>query len=279
MTPVSRVITPAQARAEGLTPARFRRLRPLFYGVRLRPGVRLDLPALVEGARTFLPSDAVATGVTALRLQGAPVGQDLPLRFVSTTDVRRRRDSVSISVVDQLPDQVGDRVAAPADAFLDVWRHTPLVGATIIGDRLVQLGYVSEQAALRIDPLVRTGAESPQETRLRLAIVLAGLPEPELQAVIHCDGSFVGRVDLCYRRFGVVIEYEGDQHRERNQWDKDITRYERLIKAGWIVIRVTAARMRDPSDPVAEVYRALHSRGYRGAPPRTGAEWLALLAS
>ena len=52
-------------------------------------------------------------------------------------------------------------------------------------------------------------AESPLETRGRLAIRSAGLPVPELQVELHDDDGFIGRVDGWYDDAAVVIEFDG----------------------------------------------------------------------
>ena len=48
----------------------------------------------------------------------------------------------------------------------------------------------------RAAALVRERVDSPRESRLRLCLVLAGLPEPEVNPVVTVDGRRVGRVDL-----------------------------------------------------------------------------------
>ena len=52
-------------------------------------------------------------------------------------------------------------------------------------------------------------AESPLETRGRLALLSAGLPRPELQVEIHDGAGFVGRVDAWYEEVAVVVEFDG----------------------------------------------------------------------
>jgi hypothetical protein len=52
-------------------------------------------------------------------------------------------------------------------------------------------------------------AESPLETRGRLALLSAGLPRPELQVEIHDDTGFVGRVDAWYEDAAVAVEFDG----------------------------------------------------------------------
>jgi hypothetical protein len=54
------------------------------------------------------------------------------------------------------------------------------------------------------------GAESPQETVARLALIDAGLPAPTTQVKIFGRyGEFLARVDMAYQEVKVAIEYEG----------------------------------------------------------------------
>jgi hypothetical protein len=52
-------------------------------------------------------------------------------------------------------------------------------------------------------------AESPLETRGRLALLFAGLPKPELQVEIHDRAGLIGRVDAWYEEAAVAIELDG----------------------------------------------------------------------
>lgn len=87
---------------------------------------------------------------------------------------------------------------------------------------------------------VRQGAESRPETLLRLLLIRSGLPEPEVNPVIRdARGRRIGRFDLVYRSAGVLVEYDGDQHRtSRVQYERDMTRLDRAIADGWRVIRI-----------------------------------------
>ncbi len=112
-------------------------------------------------------------------------------------------------------------------------------------------------------PRVRTRSASRMETRCRLILSDAGLPEPELNHVVFDgNGDFVACVDLAYPGQKIAIEYEGEHHlRDAGQWAKDIARYEALAAAGWFVIRVTKADVFDArSDLVRRVRHALRSR-------------------
>ena len=106
---------------------------------------------------------------------------------------------------------------------------------------------------------IRYGSLSPQETRLRLALQDAGLPEPELNyRVADGDGRVRAMIDLAYPGFGVAIEYLGDHHRATSTaYRADITRRELLVRLGWKVVFVTAA---DPLPAVAARVRTLLPR-------------------
>ena len=88
-------------------------------------------------------------------------------------------------------------------------------------------------------PLADPRAESQGESWMRIEIVDAGLPVPELQYWIHVGGRPTYRLDLAYPHAKVAVEYdgrefhEGDERREadrrRRQWLRD---------RGWTVIVV-----------------------------------------
>ena len=110
---------------------------------------------------------------------------------------------------------------------------------------------------------VRPKTDSPQETRLRLLIVKAGLPEPVIgHQVIDADGYFVAVPDLCYVTERIAIEYEGDVHRtDAATYADDIRRRERLEDAGWLVIRVIKDHLNTRPDLlIARIAQALAAR-------------------
>ena len=121
-------------------------------------------------------------------------------------------------------------------------------------------------------PLLRFGALSRRESLLRLRIVRAGLPEPSLNYEVHearHDG-YVPVIDLAYPEYRVAIEYEGDHHRERRQFRRDIRRYERLQDCGWSVVRLSADDVPDDADAkvsheaIARLAARLRARGWHG---------------
>jgi very-short-patch-repair endonuclease len=102
-------------------------------------------------------------------------------------------------------------------------------------------------------------AESPMETRLRLLLVDAGAPPPTAQHTVRDrEGRVVGRVDLAWPELRLAVEYEGDHHRERAQFQRDVARLNALRAAGWTVLRFTADDvLRHPHSTIAQVAAAM----------------------
>lgn len=87
----------------------------------------------------------------------------------------------------------------------------------------------------------RVGADSPQETRVRLALVDAGLPEPELQVKGDPADRWSPEADLGYRDLKIAIQYDGKHHRSKEQQAADAYRDEWFQRHGWLVVRLTWA--------------------------------------
>ena len=88
--------------------------------------------------------------------------------------------------------------------------------------------------------LVRVGADSPPETELRLALVDAGLPEPELQVSGDPGDRFAPIADLGYRDWRLALQYDGGHHRSREQQARDARRDGWFHDRGWRSLRLTA---------------------------------------
>lgn len=153
-----------------------------------------------------------------------------------------------------------DELVAAGDAAVREWRVaeplasvSQLVAAVAAGRRV---GVSRLREAL---PLIRTRSASRPESLVRLHVIGAGLPEPELNVDVFAGGRFLGCVDLAYPALRIAIEYEGEHHLlDPEQWASDIRRYEELIAAGWTVIRVTKTDLfATPAELVARVRRAI----------------------
>ena len=161
---------------------------------------------------------------------------------------------------------VGEALAL-RPVFPDPWDEQPWVPLRQLTQRVDAFQGRGKTVAQQALALIRPGAESRPETLLRLAIVAAGLPEPEVQGVIlDARGRFIGRADMVYRRWRVIVEYDGDHHRTSTaQFDKDVLRLEGFDHAGWDVIRIVGrAFFGDRDACVARVRRALVEAGWNG---------------
>jgi len=82
-------------------------------------------------------------------------------------------------------------------------------------------------------------SESPGESLTRLALIDAGLPEPELQHWVMVRGVPTYRLDLAYPAHRVAIEYDGQAfHDSPEQGARDQARRRWLRDNGWTVIVV-----------------------------------------
>ncbi|MGY1785521.1 endonuclease domain-containing protein [Geodermatophilus sp. SYSU D00698] len=108
-------------------------------------------------------------------------------------------------------------------------------------------------------PVADPRAESPMESVLRWLLHAAGLPVPALQHVVRdATGRQLGRADLAWPDRRVLVEFDGDVHRGRDVFVGDLRRQNRLVAAGWTVLRFTSADVLGrPDDVVTEVRRAL----------------------
>jgi very-short-patch-repair endonuclease len=101
-------------------------------------------------------------------------------------------------------------------------------------------------------------AESPPESLLRLMLVDARLPMPQVNvAIFDANGGYIARPDLSYLEAKIAIEYEGAHHLDPKQFRRDTVRDQLLAALGWIVIRVTARDLRPGSSTFIDSITAL----------------------
>ncbi|WP_231994473.1 endonuclease domain-containing protein [Pseudarthrobacter equi] len=109
----------------------------------------------------------------------------------------------------------------------------------------------------------RVGSDSAPETRLRLALEDAGLPEPMLNVPTQLRAAVVRQPDLSYPEQKVAVEYDGDAHSSREQIVRDIAREEDFTTGGWVLVRVSKRHMEnDGRAAVSKVRAALRGRGW-----------------
>ena len=128
-----------------------------------------------------------------------------------------------------------------------------------------RLGGRGVRRALDLLAILSAAAESPMESVLRLLILDAGLPSPEVNVNIYdAFGRLLARADLLFRAAKVIVEYDGDQHRtDRVQFARDVRRGSELAASGYLVLRFTASDVFDrPDYVIATIRAALASRGH-----------------
>ncbi len=272
--------TVAEARRAGLARwhlegASWRRLGPGVYAW----AALADTPALrLEAARLGVPASALFSGCTAAWLHGLDVDPCEPIEVILPGDgegwerggVRVRRVEVDDC---EVVVRRGFRTTSLVRTLSDLSRTLSLVEAVVITDMALHSGLIKQAellgwvgrhvgrkgvgaARLMLD-FAEAGAESPMETRLRLLLVLNGLPRPEVQVTVRDEaGSFVGRPDLYYRDQRLGIEYDGESHRA--SLVEDNRRQNRLLLAQIRLLRFTGADvLRRPDSVVTQVRNAL----------------------
>ncbi len=92
------------------------------------------------------------------------------------------------------------------------------------------------------------------ESRVRLGLLRARLPEPELNvAVTDADGQWLAEGDFVWRWARVVAEYDGVHHADPEHCRRDARRRRSIEAGGWTYVQLTAATARDPRDWAAAV--------------------------
>ncbi|WP_404392029.1 hypothetical protein [Humibacillus xanthopallidus] len=100
------------------------------------------------------------------------------------------------------------------------------------------------------------GSRSAMETRSRLMVVRAGLPEPEMNLELYSpSGDWLGVGDLGWKEQRVVGEYQGVQFhsRETDRRNNDVRR-KRIERGDWRYLEIVSA------DVFEEMARAVKLR-------------------
>jgi hypothetical protein len=253
--------------------------RRLFQNVYADPGLPADHRLYARGAMLVMPADAVLGGRSAAAWFDAPFAAPVdPVLVVVGPDsawrgprgIRVHRTSVNtaeVITIDNAEDVV--RVTSPLRTAWEIGTLESLVTAVALLDAMVRAGHVDTTSLdrlararrghwgarrfSRVVPLVDGRSESRPESLVRVACVRAGLPAPVPQYVVTAGGEFLGRVDLAWPEARLIVEYEGAHHFDELQIRQDDQRYRRLTAAGWRVIRLSSADLRDLAFVVARI--------------------------
>lgn len=270
------------------------RFRRLFRGVYVDATVEVDTAMRAEAALLMHPPPAFASHTTAGSVLGLPVPSDPVVHVtVPTAADRRRHPGIRHHVAataSSSKTRKRVRVSSGPSLFVELGSVLGLVDLVVVGDAMVRLemttpAALAEAAAsaprgsgcvARAAALVRARVDSPMESRLRMLIVLAGLPEPVVNPSVLDDGRVRYRLDLCYPQLRLIIEYDGRQHREDlDQWDNDPERREWFDRHGWMIIPVVARGVfQRPDETIERIRSAIVLRG-GAVPPVLSVEWRA----
>jgi very-short-patch-repair endonuclease len=228
---------------------RFRRLFPDVY---LHADVELDLAMRSLAAAALTGDRGVLGGYSAAELLGASCGPlDAPAEVI-VPGRRRAPPGLVVRVEDVPPGERwcarGAAITSPVRTALDLACRGSLVEAVVGVDALghrfglslrdvVRCAYdhSGKRGLTRLPRVIRLAnplAESPMETRIRLAIVLACLPAPLLQVPV---GPF--RLDMGYPELMLGVEHDGREHLDPRRALRDLDRQAYFTAAGWRILR------------------------------------------
>jgi len=190
----------AEARAAGLTTETLlsRRFHKIFWDTYVARDVLITPVLRARALIRLVPSGSYVSHHTAAELWGAAPPADgathVTLPSPSGRLVRQGVHSHYRKHPAQTTLRKGVLISTPEQTFLDLAAvGVGLVDLVVVADGLIKAGHTSPsrlietaakwdgrgcRLARRAAALARKGVDSPQETRIRLLLVLAGLPEP-----------------------------------------------------------------------------------------------------
>jgi very-short-patch-repair endonuclease len=239
-------------------------------------GLPQDARLRLRAVALRMPTSYAFSGPTAAWLLGldiswcepveVTIGREVPAR--ARAGVRLRRAALPESDVIM---RKGFRTTSALRTVCDRGSRADLVESVVALDTALRAGVV-EQSDLARHVVTHVGAkgikrlrravrhadprsESPMETRLRMELIRGRLPTPCVQAELRdAAGHPIGRADLFYPDRKLVIEYDGENHRDRLV--SDLRRQNALVNAGYHLLRFTVVDLRAPASVVAQVRRA-----------------------
>lgn len=271
------------------------RFRQVLHGLYVAASVEPTPELRVRAALVPFHPTAWASHASAARVHGVPI-PTIALEHVSVTKRAHRRSRRGIACHlrkdgGAVVVRNGLRVSDYGQMFVELAEILGLVDLVVVGDHLVRKRKITLQkllafcksstlpgaaAARHAASYVRERVDSPMETRLRMLIVLAGLPEPMVNITIeNDDGIPIRRYDLSYPRQNIAIEYDGRQHVEViEQWESDLARREAMDDEEWrIIVVISNGIYKVPEQTLSRIHRLMLARKVPGTPARLRDDW------
>lgn len=268
-------VTPAQLRAAGSSRAQLRRalrageFAPAARGFWLPSGAVDDLHQRCGLALATQREDAAISHATAAVIQCHPWRPEawaLPSRPIDVTvardDVTRSsRQGIARRLADLPAEDVvlwrGLRVTSPARTAIDLARYERSRLTAVqrldgvlrfeictreqmeaVLKRMVRVPWV-RRGRERL-AIAREGVDSPPETTVRLCVIDAGLPEPEVNLELFNGDVLLAQGDLGYWQWLIWIEYDGQEVHDPLRMNGDDQRKDRwLARRGWEPFRLS----------------------------------------
>jgi len=260
-----------------VTPAMLRgpRYQRIFPDVYAPAALQADLTLRARAAGVLVAGRGVVAGYAAAELLGASSAPADALVDVLMPHAYRC-DGIAVRRTGLGPDEltsVGPTVVTTAarTAF-DLARWAPTLTERVSAVdalahncavdpeevRVLRNRHLGVRHGSRVAPvltLVDANAESPMESRMRMAIHLGGLPAPAVQHLVIARGARY-YLDLAYPGIRLAIEYDGADHRTQQRARRDLVREAALTALGWHVLRFDADVVLFRPDRIADVVRA-----------------------
>ncbi len=252
----------------------------LLPDVHVTADAEVDLELLSFAAAVLVGPHGVLSGCSAAEVLDASCARPGAPAEVTLLDGYQRRSRPGLLVHrDRLaPEEITRRrgvgLTTPERTVRDLARRAATVDEAVVGvdavchrwglDPAAVLVPVPGARGVRRYPEVLRLADprsgSPMETRIRLALVRAGLPAPTLQHPVPLHGHPYA-LDLAYPAVKLAIEHNGADHLTPERHHRDLLREQLLVAAGWRILRFAAATVLfRPDLVVARVAAELRAR-------------------
>lgn len=209
-----------------------------LWGIREEPFLELSVP---PGRRPRLTGVVVhrhCGAIRASRRRGLPVTDPLRTIIDLASVIPRPEVAVALEAALTL------RLVSVRGVKAEIERCPGRRGVAIVRDLL-------EKRALGDRP-----AESALEAKFAVLLDRQCLPRAVFQHVVRDCGRFVARVDFAYPQIRLAIEIDGHAtHSAPADLRRDLARQNRLMAAGWTVLRFTWFDVVHEPQAVAKVVR------------------------